>query len=158
GRAKGRFRQERSFSYLRWGVLPMDRGWPVRASSVSCWRLCAAICKLGVPRGLCEIAQSGLLDERVSDVAEFAHALLEARPGEQNAIESGAGQRVQSVDDLLLGADQRKSAPAGDERFLIGLEPLGRDDACIDLERERVDHVPGGGPVALFVHVVAIEV
>src|SRR5205807_606607 len=100
------------------------------------WSLSEPICKLAVARGLCEIAQSGLLDQRVRDVAEFAHALLEARPSEQNAVETGTGQCLQSVDDLLLGADQRKSAPAGDERFLISLEPLGRNDPCIDLERE----------------------
>src|SRR6185437_7236168 len=52
-----------------------------------------------------KIPQSSLLEKRVDGVAELAHALLVAREADQHAVEAGARQRGQRIDDLRLGAD-----------------------------------------------------
>jgi hypothetical protein len=75
---------------------------------------------------LAKVPQPGLPHQRIGHVAELAHALLEARPTQQDTVEADPRQGLQSIDDLLLGADQREAAPAGDEGLLIGFEPLRR--------------------------------
>src|SRR5271155_1488213 len=73
---------------------------------------------MGFPLGLLfwkfASAQSGLHHQRVGDVLEFPHPRLEARPRQQHAVETHGRKHFQAVDHLLLGADQRIAAPAGD--------------------------------------------
>src|SRR6202034_3716301 len=61
-------------------------------------------------------------------------------------------------DDLLLGADQREAAPTRDHHLGHGVAAFLRIVALVDLGRHGVDDVARGGPVALLVHVIMIEV
>ena len=99
-----------------------------------------------------------LLEQRIGHIAELAHALLIARKRHQHAVEARARERRQRIDHLLLGADHRQPAPALDEGLLQRPDPLGRNVALVDLERKRLDHVPGRLPVALLADVVVVEI
>ena len=97
------------------GVVPGSAGDPAACPD-------RGTCRSGRCRRLHEIPQPRLLEQRIGHVAEFAHALLVARPRQQHAVEAGARQRDQRIDHLLLGADQRQAAPALDERLLQRLD------------------------------------
>src|SRR5215510_1638246 len=95
--------------------------------------------------------QPRLYDQRVDVVLEVPHVVEIARPRHHRPVEADRGEPGKAVDDLLLGADQRKAAPAGDEMHLQVLEPFGR---AWRIEAHGVDQVRGRLPVALLVHVL----
>src|SRR5262245_33158149 len=87
-----------------------DQRAPIKEPTVTAAPCCSsarASATILAPK-LSKVAQAGLLDQRERHIAEFTHALLVTRKREQHAVETGARQREQRVDDLLLRSHHGK--------------------------------------------------
>src|SRR5271170_4144307 len=107
--------------------------------SLPCWRWHSCCLREASP-------QSGLLHQGKSLFFELPHALDVARPGQNDAVESGALQHGEAVDHLLLGADERIAGPSGDEMLLERLQDRRWNRQRI--EPHGVDQVLDAHPVA----------
>ncbi len=63
----------------------------------------------------CPLSPAGLHDQRVGLLLKLAHAFDIARPGQNDAVETGFLQPAQTVDHLLFRADDLIAGPAADE-------------------------------------------
>jgi hypothetical protein len=107
----------------------------------------------GPPRA-CNLAEPRLFEQRQGFLLEVQHALLIDRPRQQRAVDPDPGQISQSLDDLLLGADQGERSPPSHEMRLQLAEIL----YCERANAKEPHQILGGNPIAFFVHVIMQEI